>query len=90
MIQERDCRVRGHSVMLEGRLSTPAAPAGGIVLCHPHPLHGGDMHNPVIERAAEVCAEAGLATLRFNFRGGGVLGRGPFDLPGGRSPLSTY
>jgi alpha/beta superfamily hydrolase len=75
MIQERECRVSGRGVSLEGRLSRPPAAAGGFVLCHPHPLHGGDMHNPVIERAAQVCAEAGLATLRFNFRGvGGSTG----------------
>jgi len=60
---------------LEGRLSVPASPGGGIVICHPHPLYGGDMDNPVVVRIQEVCAELGLATLRFNFRGvGGSTG----------------
>jgi len=60
---------------LEARLSAPASPRGGIVICHPHPLYGGDMDNPVVVRVQEVCAELGLATLRFNFRGvGGSTG----------------
>ena len=42
------------------------------MICHPHPLYGGDMDNPVVVRVAEVCNELGLATLRFNFRGVGA------------------
>lgn len=57
---------------LEGRLALVGAPKGGFVLCHPHPLYGGDMDNPVVIRAAEVVREAGHATLRFNFRGVGA------------------
>jgi hypothetical protein len=56
---------------LEARLGLPAAPSGGIVICHPHPLYGGDMDNPVVVRVVEVCGELGFATLRFNFRGVG-------------------
>jgi len=58
-------------VNLEARLSLPPAAPGGVVICHPHPLYGGDMDNPVVVRVAEVCREVGLATLRFNFRGVG-------------------
>src|SRR5258705_12635746 len=57
---------------LEGRLALVPAPKGGFVLCHPHPLYGGDMDNPVVIRAAEVAQAAGYATLRFNFRGAGA------------------
>ncbi|MFI5377023.1 MAG: alpha/beta hydrolase [Candidatus Rokuibacteriota bacterium] len=57
---------------LEGRLALVGAPKGGFVLCHPHPLYGGDMDNPVVIRAAEVVQAAGYATLRFNFRGVGA------------------
>lgn len=68
------------AVRLEARLAYPSAPRAGVALCHPHPLYGGDMDNPVVVRAAEVCREAGLATLRFNFRGvgnsGGIHDRG--------------
>ena len=59
---------------LEARLFLPAAPRGALVVCHPHPLYGGDMENPVVIRASEVAQEAGLATLRFNFRGVGGSG----------------
>ena len=62
----------GGGVNLDGRLALPARPRGGVALCHPHPLYGGDMENPVVVRAAEVCQEAGLATLRFDFRGVGA------------------
>jgi alpha/beta superfamily hydrolase len=56
---------------LEARLGPVASPKGGFVLCHPHPLYGGDMDNPVVIRSAEVAQAAGYATLRFNFRGAG-------------------
>ncbi|MGH7395955.1 MAG: alpha/beta hydrolase [Candidatus Rokuibacteriota bacterium] len=57
---------------LEARLAPVATPRGGFVICHPHPLYGGDMDNPVVIRAAEVARAAGHATLRFNFRGAGA------------------
>jgi alpha/beta superfamily hydrolase len=56
---------------LEARLGVVDAARGGIVMCHPHPLYGGDMDNPVVVRAVEVAREAGLSTVRFNFRGVG-------------------
>jgi alpha/beta superfamily hydrolase len=62
-------------VVLEGRLALPAAATVGVAVCHPHPLYGGDMDNPVVVHIAAACADAGLATLRFNFRGvGGSTG----------------
>ena len=41
------------------------------LVCHPHPLYGGTMHNKVVFRAAKAALLAGLPTLRFNFRGAG-------------------
>ncbi len=41
------------------------------VLCHPHPLHGGTMHNKVVFRMARAARRAGAAVLRFQFRGVG-------------------
>jgi uncharacterized protein len=61
-------------VSLEARLARPDSPVAGIVICHPHPLYGGDMDNPVVVRAQEVCAGLRFATLRFNFRGVGASG----------------
>jgi alpha/beta superfamily hydrolase len=44
----------------------------GVALAlHPHPLHGGTMHNKVVYRAASALNEAGLVSLRINFRGVG-------------------
>ena len=41
------------------------------VVCHPHPLHGGTMHNKVVHRVAATLHGLGAAVLRFNFRGVG-------------------
>ncbi|MEA2274539.1 MAG: uncharacterized protein QOI98_3247 [Solirubrobacteraceae bacterium] len=47
-------------------------PAGVAVVCHPHPLGGGTLHNKVVFRAARGLEAANVATLRFNFRGVGA------------------
>jgi len=47
------------------------SPRALAVVCHPHPLFGGTMHNKVVFRTAEAFQHAGFATLRFNFRGVG-------------------
>ncbi len=58
---------------LEAILKEPDGPArGASVVCHPHPLHGGTMHTKAVYRAAQGLSEAGLVTLRFNFRGVGT------------------
>lgn len=41
------------------------------LVCHPHPLYGGTMHNKVVYRAAKAALSHGFPTLRFNFRGVG-------------------
>ncbi|REJ77262.1 MAG: alpha/beta fold hydrolase [Acidobacteria bacterium] len=57
---------------LEAILKMPRTERKGVALvCHPHPLGGGTMHNKVVYRAAAGLADAGLAALRFNFRGVG-------------------
>jgi len=47
-------------------------PAGVAVICHPHPLGGGTLHNKVVFRTARGLENANVATLRFNFRGAGA------------------
>ncbi len=42
------------------------------LVLHPHPLHGGTMHNKVVFRAAKALNESGFETMRFNFRGVGA------------------
>jgi len=58
---------------LEAILKTPRDEPirGAALVLHPHPLGGGTMHNKVVFRAAAALNEAGLVTLRFNFRGVG-------------------
>jgi uncharacterized protein len=72
MIAERPTTVRAGAETLEARLAVPPGARVGVVISHPHPLYGGDMDNPVIDRIVEVCTDRGLATLRFNFRGVGA------------------
>jgi len=50
--------------------STP--PPLAAVVCHPHPLFGGTMHNKVVYQAAKSLDALGTAVLRFNFRGAGL------------------
>jgi len=59
---------------LEGLIVRPAgnAEARGAVVCHPHPLYGGSMHNNVVDALLKALWRCGYATLRFNFRGVGA------------------
>lgn len=50
--------------------SLPGAPAQDVLLvCHPHPLHEGTMHNKVVTTLCRMGRDLGLPSLRFNFRG---------------------
>ena len=48
------------------------------VVCHPHPVFGGTMHNKVVHRVAATLLVHGVAVARFNFRGVGKS-EGQFD-----------
>ncbi len=58
---------------LEALLEEPddREPRLAVVVCHPHPLFGGTMHNKVVYRIARGLRRAGMVVLRFNFRGVG-------------------
>ncbi len=70
----QDFILRGPAGKLECAIDVPnpedERPAT-IVLCHPHPLHGGTMHNKVVTIMERAMRELGLRTIRFNFRGAG-------------------
>ena len=53
-------------------------PAGVAVICHPHPLGGGTLHNKVVFHAMKALNSLGFPVLRFNFRGTG-LSQGEHD-----------
>lgn len=62
----------GPAGRIEAILKEPSTPVTRVaVVCHPHPLFGGTMHNKVVYRIAKAFHSAGFAVLRFNFRGTG-------------------
>ena len=63
----------GPAGQLEAVLWTPTrrAPTMAAIVCHPHPLFGGTLHNKVVYNTAKSLDALGLAVLRFNFRGTG-------------------
>ena len=63
--------VPGPAGRLEAIVETPAegSVVGVVVVCHPHPQHGGTMHNKVAHTLARSFVRLGFAALRFNFRG---------------------
>jgi hypothetical protein len=70
----------------EGRPHSLAA-----VVCHPHPMYGGTLHNKVVHRVAATLHELGCEVLRFNFRGvgrsQGVFDNGEGELEDARAAL---
>lgn len=62
----------GPAGRIEALLKEPPTPVTcAAIVCHPHPLFGGTMHNKVVYRIAKAFQNAGFAVLRFNFRGAG-------------------
>ena len=55
---------------LEGLLEKNSD-TNGVVISHPHPLYGGNMHNDVVISITKTYQNMGYTTLRFNFRGVG-------------------
>ena len=63
---------KSNGVTLEGVIASAPGIIGaspGVVVCHPHPLFGGDMDNRVVTALCKALAEESIVTLRFNFRG---------------------
>ena len=67
---------------LSGELSSVADPRALAVICHPHPLYGGNMYNNVVSELFHSLSGAGVRCLRFDFRG---VGRSEGDHGGGET-----
>ena len=69
--QPQKISIRGPAGDLEAILESPGDEAivGVAVVCHPHPQHGGTMHNKVVHTLARSFVRSNFAVLRFNFRG---------------------
>jgi len=80
---------------LEALLEEPEdqAPRRAALVCHPHPKHGGTMHNKVVHRLARALRRSGAVVLRFNYRGvnlsEGVYDHGVGEVEDARSALSV-
>jgi uncharacterized protein len=63
--------IQGPAGKLEALLEEPEDrdPRFAALVCHPHPQHGGTMHNKVVYRIARALRRAGAVVLRFNYRG---------------------
>ncbi|MBP6676608.1 MAG: alpha/beta fold hydrolase [Vitreoscilla sp.] len=81
-------RLAGPAGAIEAALDAPPADApvnGVVVICHPHPQHGGTMDNKVAQTLARAFVQLGYRAVRFNFRGVGASegawdeGRGEVD-----------
>jgi alpha/beta superfamily hydrolase len=83
-LKEESITFACEDLKLQGLLARPqgAMPVPGAVICHPHPMYGGSMHNNVVEAVLAAMWRAGYATLRFNFRGVGAS-EGEYDGGGG-------
>ena len=84
----------GPAGRLEALLEEPedGNPREACLVCHPHPLFGGTMHNKVVYRIARGMRRAGAVVLRFNFRGVGASegehAHGPGEMENARAALA--
>lgn len=85
-------------VPVQGVLATPvdgSPPYPGVLVCHAHPLFGGNMDSPLTFTVCKALAEQNVATLRFNFRPFGegateVGGSAPRDIAGALKALRAW
>jgi hypothetical protein len=71
VLREEAVTLRSGALAIDGRLAVPAGATRAAVVCHPHPQYGGAMDNPVVVAVTDHLARAGIAALRFDFRGVG-------------------
>ncbi|HZU25543.1 MAG TPA: alpha/beta family hydrolase [Bryobacteraceae bacterium] len=86
--------IAGPAGKLEALLEEPeeGEPREAVLVCHPHPQHGGTMHNKVVYRIARGLRHAGAVVLRFNYRGvnlsEGAYDKGVGELEDARAALA--
>jgi len=86
--------LNGPAGRLEALLEEPEDrdPVEAALVCHPHPQHGGTMHNKVTYRLARGLRKAGSVVMRFNYRGvnlsEGQYAHGEGEVEDARSALS--
>ena len=71
MNPEQSIEIIGQAGVLEAAFQPNTETKTGVLVCHPHPLFEGTMHNKVVTTLTRAAASQGLPTLRFNFRGVG-------------------
>jgi alpha/beta superfamily hydrolase len=87
--------IDGPSGKLEALLEEPEDrdPNHAVLVCHPHPQHGGTMHNKVVYRIARGLRRTGAVVLRFNYRGvnlsQGEYGHGVGEVDDARAALAV-
>ncbi|HEX6997336.1 MAG TPA: alpha/beta fold hydrolase [Gammaproteobacteria bacterium] len=89
-IDSQTASVQGPAGPLEAVIDTsPGGVAAVAVVCHPHPLQGGTLHNKVTHTVARAFARLGAAAVRFNFRGVGQSAGAYDDGRGERADLAA-
>ena len=72
MVSLQTLEIPTHDGLLEALLRLPdsgrVAPAMAAVVCHPHPLAGGTLHNKVVFLIAQALGDIGLTVIRSYFR----------------------
>ena len=72
LTRETPVVIDGPVGQLEALYLDSAEPRGLALLCHPNPVQGGTMMNKVVSTLQRTARDAGLVTLRFNYRGVGA------------------
>jgi alpha/beta superfamily hydrolase len=94
IIETQRAEIPCGKITLEGMIHIPDGPGPFplVVVCHPHPLYGGSMHNNVVDAVCSSLGEKEIAWLKFNFRGvgrsGGKFGDGIGEKDDARAAIS--
>jgi alpha/beta superfamily hydrolase len=72
-MREENIEFYSGALNLEGVLGIPDGrePFPAVIVCHPHPLHGGSMDNNVVNSLCDALYERSIISFKFNFRGVG-------------------